>query len=315
MRRLPLLLLLSPALCIALVLPWPVAAVTAAGAAVGAADGTVSQKAYRQSIALALELVERDEPHLAADLLVGLAAVELPGGEVMPVDHGWFVAALRAGDPDLEAVAARLAALLGELESWPPGAVAPDAFERLAAILSRPEFQSRQEPDLSPLLERLAELLDFLPDLSSLPWLGDLLVVAGLAVLAGIVAYVAVGLWGSFAAQAEVAEEGAGTEPLTAGQALSRSREMALAGDYRTAVRLLYLSTLLLLEERKVLRYDRTLTNREYLRQVADNPSLAGALRPVVDTFDEVWYGQVEPDAGGYEAYARQVDRVREEAS
>lgn len=88
-----------------------------------------------------------------------------------------------------------------------------------------------------------------------------------------------------------------------------------MAGDYRTAVRLLYLSTLLLLEERKLLRYDRTLTNREYLRQVADNPSLVGALRPVVDTFDEVWYGQVEPDAGGYEAYARQVDRVREEAS
>jgi hypothetical protein len=90
---------------------------------------------------------------------------------------------------------------------------------------------------------------------------------------------------------------------------------MAIAGDYRVAVRLLYLSTLLLLEERKLLCYDRTLTNREYLGQVADNPSLGEALRPVVDTFDEVWYGQVEPDAGGYEAYARQVDRVREEAS
>jgi hypothetical protein len=311
MRRLTLLPLLLLALTIALASPWPVAALPT----VGAADGTVSQEAYRQSIALALELVERDEPQLAADLLAGIAAVELPGGEVMPVDHGWFVAALRAGEPDLEAVAARLSALLGELETWPPGAVAPDAFERLSGILSRPEFQPRQEPDLNPLLERLAELLDFLPDLSSLPWLGDLLVVAGLAVLAGIVAYIAAGLWGSFAAQAEVAEEGAGAEPLTAGQALSRSRERALAGDYRTAVRLLYLSTLLLLEERKLLRYDRTLTNREYLGQVADHPSLGEALRPVVDTFDEVWYGQVEPDAGGYEAYARQVDRVREEAS
>ena len=133
--------------------------------------------------------------------------------------------------------------------------------------------------------------------------------------IAGVVAYIAAGLWGSFAAQAEVEAEGAGAEPLTAGQALARSREMAVAGDYRTAVRLLYLSTLLLLEERKLLRYDRTLTNREYLGQVADDPSLGEALRPVVDTFDEVWYGQVEPDAAGYEAYARQVDRVREEAS
>jgi hypothetical protein len=311
MRRLTLLLLFLLALLIALASSWPIAAVATAGAK----DGTVSQEAYRQSIALALALVERDEPHLAADLLAGIATVELPGGELMPVDHGWFVAALRASEPDLEGVSTRLAALLGELEAWPPGVVAPDAFERLAAILSRPEFQPRQEPDLNPLLERLAELFDFLPDLPNLPWLGNLLVVGGLALLAAIVAYVAVGLWGSFAAQAEVAAEGVGAEPLTAGQALSRSRERAMAGDYRTAVRLLYLSTLLLLEERKLLRYDRTLTNREYLRQVADNPSLVGALRPVVDTFDEVWYGEVEPDAGGYEAYARQVDRVREEAS
>jgi hypothetical protein len=311
MRRLTLLLPSLLVLLIALASAEPVAAITTAGTE----DGTVSQETYRRSIALALALVERDEPHPAADLLAGIAAVELPGGEVMPVDHGWFVAALRAGEPDLEAVSARLTALLGELEAWPPGAVAPDAFERLAAILSRPEFQPQQEPDLNPLLQRLAELLDFLPDLPSLPWLGNLLVVGGLSLLAAIVAYVAAGLWGSFAAQAEVEAEGAGAEPLTAGQALSQSREMAMAGDYRTAVRLLYLSTLLLLEERKLLRYDRTLTNREYLRQVADNPSLAGALRPVVDTFDEVWYGQVEPDAGGYEAYARQVDRVREEAS
>jgi len=311
MRRLSLLLLSLLVLPIALASPCPVAAITTAGAG----DRTVSQEAYRQSIALALELVERDEPHLAADLLVGIAAVELSSGEVMPVDHGWFATALRASEPDLEAVSARLAALLGELEAWPAGAVVPDAFERLDAILSRPEFQPQQEPDLNPLLEWLADLLDFLPDLPSLPWLGDLLVVAGLALLASIVVYFAAGLWGSFAAQAEVKAEGAGAEPLTAGQALSRSRERAMAGDYRTAVRLLYLSTLLLLEERKLLRYDRTLTNREYLRQVADNASLGEALRPVVDTFDEVWYGQVEPDAGSYEAYARQVERVREEAS
>jgi hypothetical protein len=311
MRRLSLLVQSLLVLCIALASPWAVSAITTANAG----DGIVSQEAYRQSIALALELVEKDEPRLASDLLEALTAVELPGGEVMPVDHGWFIAALRAGEPDLEAVSVRLSTLLGELESWPPGTVAPDAFEQLAAVLSRPEFQPRQEPDLNPLFEWLADLLDFLPDLPSLPWLGNLLVIAGLALLVGIVAYIAAGLWGTFAAQAEVEAEGGGGEPLTAGQALSRSRERALAGDYRTAVRLLYLSTLLLLEERKLLRYDRTLTNREYLRQVADQPSLGEALRPVVDTFDEVWYGQVEPDAGGYEAYARQVDRVREEAS
>jgi hypothetical protein len=77
MRRLTLLpLLLLLALCIALASPCPVAAITA----VGAGDGTVSQEAYRQSIALALELVERDEPHLAADLLAGIAGGVCPAG-------------------------------------------------------------------------------------------------------------------------------------------------------------------------------------------------------------------------------------------
>jgi hypothetical protein len=37
-------------------------------------------------------------------------------------------------------------------------------------------------------------------------------------------------------------------------------------GDYRTAVRYLYLSLLLLLEEHGLLRYDRPLTDREYLQ-------------------------------------------------
>ena len=163
-------------------------------------------------------------------------------------------------------------------------------------------------------LDWLSKLFDWLPDLPPVPFLGDLLLISAAVVLAAVVGYFASGLWGSFVAQAELDEAGLAGAALTSGQALSRSREMAQAGDYRTAVRLLYLSTLLLLEERHLLRYDRTLTNREYLRQVADHPDLAGELRPVVDTFDEVWYGQVEPDAERYDAYARQVDHLREVA-
>jgi hypothetical protein len=274
--------------------------------------GQVDLDEYRQAIDRALALVEEEEPHQAADLLAEITLVALPGGETVPVDHSWFVAVLRSDEPDLAAVSARLAALSRELEAWPIRQPAPDAFEKLTAILARPEFQSQPRVDLSPLLERLSELLDFLPDLSAVPWLGSLLLIGTVVVLAGIVAYFAAGLWGSFAAQAEVDEEGAEAGRLSASQALDRSREMAKAGDYRTAVRLLYLSTLLMLEERNLLRYDRTLTNREYLRQVAANSSLEGALRPVVDTFDEVWYGQVEPDSVRYEAYAHQVDQVRE---
>lgn len=272
------------------------------------AQAPVSPDAYRQTLDEALALVEAGEPARAAERLAGIVAVALPGGDTAPVDHGAFVRALRADEPDLDAVAERLAALRAELDAWPAGVVAPDAFDKLADVLARPEFQPRQPVEL----DWLSELFDWLPDLPPVPFLGDLLLLAAVVVLTAVVGYFASGWLGTFVAQAEVDEMGPEGVPLTANQALSRSREMAQAGDYRTAVRLLYLSTLLRLEERNLLRYDRTLTNREYLRQVADHPSLAGELRPVVDTFDEVWYGQVEPDAERYEAYAHQVDRLRE---
>jgi hypothetical protein len=275
---------------------------------------TLTLADYAGAIERALDLAEGGDVAGAAGLLASITAVALPGGEVMPADHGEFIAALEADEPDLDAVASRLAALRHELDAWPRTTVAPGAFEALAEVLARPEFQPERTPDVSPLRDWLNSLLARLPDLPPMPWLRHLLVIGGLAVLTGVVAYLVTGLMGSFVAQAEVDEGRAGAIPLTAGQALSRSREMAQAGDYRTAVRLLYLSTLLLLEERDLLRYDRTLTNREYLRQLAVRPTLAGALRPVVDTFDEVWYGETEPGADEYEAYAEQVERLREVA-
>jgi hypothetical protein len=275
---------------------------------------TLTLADYAGAIEHALDLVEGGDPAGSAGLLAGITAVVLPGGEVMPVDHGGFIAALEADPPDLNAVASRLATLRHELDAWPRTTVAPGAFEALAKVLARPEFQPERTPDVNPLSDWLNSLLARLPDLPPMPWLRHLLVIGGLAVLTGFVAYLVIGLMGSFVAQAKVGEEGTGVIPLTAGQALSRSRERAQAGDYRTAVRLLYLSTLLLLEERDLLRYDRTLTNREYLRQLAARPTLAGALRPVIDTFDEVWYGETEPGADEYEAYAEQVERLREVA-
>lgn len=56
-------------------------------------------------------------------------------------------------------------------------------------------------------------------------------------------------------------------------------------------MRYLYLAALLRLDERGQLRYNRALTNREYLDRVQDNPHLQAALPPIVETFDRVWYG------------------------
>ncbi|MGD8624079.1 MAG: DUF4129 domain-containing protein [Anaerolineae bacterium] len=278
------------------------------------AQAAVSLDAYRETVTRARELVAGERPAGAADLLAGVTAVDLPARGTVAVDHGWFVDALRAETPDLEAVAARLEALDDELAAWPAGQVTPGAFDLLAEVLARPEFQPDVAPDMGPLQQWIEDLLARLPRLPRLPWLGRALLGLAVAVVAAVVAYYAAGLWGSFAARAEVEEEALDEESLSAGQARARSQERARAGDFRSAVRLLYLSTLLLLEEQDLLRYDRCLTNREYLRQVAARPGLVERLRPVVDTFDEVWYGQVEPDQARYRAYEQQVARLQEVA-
>ncbi len=80
--------------------------------------------------------------------------------------------------------------------------------------------------------------------------------------------------------------------------------------DYRAAIRYLYLSSLLTLDERGLIRYDRTLTNREHLRQVADNQPLFDLLRPIVNVFDRVWYGFAPVDAALYQDFRQNVERL-----
>jgi hypothetical protein len=100
---------------------------------------------------------------------------------------------------------------------------------------------------------------------------------------------------------------------ITADTAWQRAQESSDLGDYRQAVRYLYLSTLLLLEERDLLRYDRTLTNREYLSRLAHRPDLAAILRDVVDVFDRVWYGYQPLSEGEYGRFADRVQTLKQQ--
>jgi hypothetical protein len=100
-------------------------------------------------------------------------------------------------------------------------------------------------------------------------------------------------------------------DPTTSVTATERAAELESSRDYRTAIRYLYLSSLLMLDERGFIRYDRTLTNREHLRQIADKPRLLELLRPVVNIFDEVWYGFLPVDEDFYQNYRRQVEQLR----
>ncbi|MCL4267670.1 MAG: DUF4129 domain-containing protein [Anaerolineae bacterium] len=254
----------------------------------------------------------------AADLET-ITAVTLPDGRTLPMQSTFLVNQLTAAEPDLERITHLLDSLLAEQALWPAGGVPYDPAV-LAGILAREEFN--YTPETENFWQRLwrdfnRQLQELLVRFLEFTGLGGVLPTAlnvvGAVVLAFVTYYAIRGLVADFSASSRLDDEGLDGEFLTADLALKRAEELSTGGDYRTAVRYLYLSSLLLLEERGLLRYDRSLTNREYLRTIAHQPRLTAVLRQVIDVFDRVWYGFQPISKESYEAYARQVDSLKQQ--
>ncbi len=255
-----------------------------------------------------------------ADQWSAVKVVQLPDGSLTPVDTHEIVALLRAGPPDKGRLNDYLTALLQARADWSKTGEAASELAALQAVLSRPEFQAENENFLQRLYRQVMEFLQNLlnklfPRNSQVslplpPWLAALLAVL---LLGGILAFVFRDVWRNILPENRTDEGMAGDQQiLTASQASQRARQLSSGGDYRQAIRYLYLSALLQLDERGLLRYNRSLTNREYLRQVANQTLLASHLRPVIDTFDRVWYGFQPIDEHSYTQYTEQVAELEE---
>ncbi len=294
-----------------------------------AADPPLSLDDYWQQLqqtqALIASLIdapsEIGRPQLlaTADRWEGVNAVILPDGIQVPLDHSFLVSQLRADPPDLNQLNGLLTTLLATRQSWLQGEFTPQDLEALTLVLARPEFQwPPEQPSLIEVwLQRLLDsflnlVTRLLPDGIVLGKGSSLLnyVLTGLValILASILFYISRDFLVDFVTEGKIEIEAEkGDEALTASSALKRAQALSNAGDYRTAVRYLYLSSLLLLEERGLLRYDRSRTNREYLRSVAHLPQLATALREVVEVFDQVWYGYQPLDESAYDQYTARI--------
>jgi hypothetical protein len=251
--------------------------------------------------------------------LAAVTAVRVDGG-TLPVDNRWLAAELARPAPRTPLIAARLAALADAL-SLPPSAAPPDAQERLRAILTRPPF-ARAEPqtpgwwsDFWSWVGRLIESL-LRPVASTPPEVAStaawVVAAGGGLLLLAVIGYLLLGLRRGVlrGARAAPVDPEAG---LTARAAFDQAGDTGRAGDSRGAVRLLYLAALLWLDERSLLRYDRSLTNREHLERVRDNPALRRRLAPIVATFDRVWYGHASLSAEELAQYTKDVERLRSE--
>ncbi|MEI7645360.1 MAG: DUF4129 domain-containing protein [Chloroflexales bacterium] len=255
-----------------------------------------------------------------APALVAVRSVAMPDGGSAPADNRWLAAALDTPRPDLPTITARLGALIDAL-AYPSGPPAADAEDRLRDILARPPFRQADTPRalgwIEQLLQWLIDMLDrtFAPVNRAAAQGGGgmawILAAIGLLIVGVVLAVWLRGLRRALAPSARRPTSGPEAS-LSAGEAAQHAGELARAGDYRRAARMLYLSSLLWLDENRLLRYDRSLTNREYLDRLGGNPALRERLRPVVETFDRVWYGDGGLDAAGFAAYEIQVAALRE---
>ncbi len=257
-----------------------------------------------------------------ADRWESITELTLSDETTIPIDHNFLVSQLRADPPDLEQLDRLLTALLTARDAWSQSETASPDTETLDQILARPEFQWPSEQP-SPLAEWWRQLRQrfwefiarILPSSggesasAGVPLLQYAFTALGSLALILVLAYALRGLLADFVAETEITPEEIADKDMTAATALKQAQLLSGEGDYRAAVRYLYLSSLLLLEERGLLHYDRSLTNREYLRTVAHLPQLAAILRDVVRVFDRVWYGYQPLDEAAYTRYA---DRVAE---
>jgi len=262
-----------------------------------------------------------------ADRWDAINAVLLPDGTVVPVDHSHLVALLRADPFNRTQLDAYLTTLLDARDTTIPEVAPPQYREKLATILSAPEFQwVERKPSLLEewwrrLQERFWEWLSklFGNDDSAghvnVPLPDFVVTIGGSLILLLVLFYILRGLNASFIAERAInPEDGEDEAALTATAAMKRAQTLSASGDYRTAIRYLYLSALLALDERGVLRYDRTLTNREYIRTLEKRPTLARVFGNVVGVFDRVWYGKQPVDADTYADYVAHIEDLERSA-
>lgn len=312
-----------------LILPAMMAALLVSS--VLARRGPVSEQAYWELISrLQTEIqdlqgspTEEITSRLAklADQLEDIQEVQTTDGQVFAIDSGHLLRSLRATPADLEGITVMLDTLLAAHEEYPHRVFSTSDLAALHAILARPEFDWPAEQP-NPADQWFQKLLD-----RFLAWLNEIfgdgitirLFDANLFLLVSSVVFVFVlffvfrMIFTDFVKESQIAaDHGSPDEPLTSETAFEKAQSLSRGGDFRSAVRYLYLSSLLVLDERGLLRYDRSKTNREYLRSVSQSPQLAQPLEEVIEVFDNVWYGYHSLEEDSFKHYSERVRELKD---
>jgi len=278
----------------------------------------------RQAIAKMDASPAEEIRHQLDDLAGGwekVTAVEFPDQSMMTVDSAYLTAELRIDPPDLKHLGKLLDALLDAHEKYPQKVFTIQDLEPLKQVLARPEFQWAQPnvvetPNwLQKIYDAFANFMDrLLFGIQNTLYYGRVpLTILSVFIFFVSLYFISSNLSRNLVRDAQLAaEDGDGDDLLTSKGAIQRAQALSSQGDYRNAIRYLYLSSLLVLDERGLMRYDRSRTNREYLRSVSSKPELEKPLHSVIDVFDRVWYGFENVDETTFETYLADVEELRE---
>lgn len=247
----------------------------------------------------------------AAETLSAVQNVQTPSGALVKIDNAELIALVR--DPqETENAIPRLTALQAAM-SPPLAPINPNDLRLLETILNNPPFV-RAQNWYDGIIAAILEFLDriFTNTTQGIFDARDLFVIFAILLVIGIVVYFALNLRRNLVAEEALPPPLTQDDARTPAEAFDNAERLSNAGDYRSAVRQLYLATLLLLDERGRIKYDPTLTNREYLHQAAKDTRTHAALQPIVETFDRTWYGFETISRQDFESYRRRVQEVRE---
>ncbi len=286
------------------------------------ADSPSSLDEYRNAIAQTLTLTQQANalpsnertPTLqrAADTLNAIHRVQLPSGAQVTLDNAALIAVIQDSTKTNRAVA-RLTALRDAM-AMPPATINPADLDILRDILSHPPFVT--ETSRNWLAQLIDAILDFINRLFNNTAQGvydmrDVFVVGGVILVVVVLVYFARALRRNLVSEQVLPPVKVDEEARTPSEAFNLAQQFVHAGDYRRAVRQMYLATLLLLDQRGKLKYDPTLTNREYLREASLDAHTLSVLAPIVDIFDRTWYGFEPISREEFETYRQRVEGVK----
>ena len=320
-----------------------IAALAALALVAPAAAAASTLEEYHGRVASAVDTIEavydeESESATTAAEAVAHARAMLPAretvefdGRSIEVDNSWLAAEVDAylaasSDADrgaiLERIAAGLYAIDVHLDTLEEAAAhaTPEARARVDEILARREFRPPEENAIARYIadlrkrigQMLEELLARLFGNGGAESIGTVLrvVIVGAGLLALIMLVRAV-------VQAVQRRKVDGPrkkrkrtvlgeevdESTTAADLAAAARALAASGDFRGAVRKLFVAIIYQLDERGLVRLRAESTNREYLALVRGFEPLHPVMATMTDVFERVWYGGTEIDRSGYESF------------